>query len=373
MTMDERDLINKLEQAELPQAELPDAKARLRRELLNAPDFDGRASRPRGFLRVRNALAAGVTIAIAGFVAVQLMPQRLSAKGLIDTMEAAYESRAVAGAVHYVRQTLSIPGGYGFEIERWVHPDEDRIRVRLRDTESREVYAHSIMEAERIYGLDARDDGRVYGKIGRRQPDSNAGHQPKAMAIVISHVAGGDHDGDGAVLQAFVMDNAFQAESLAGTTPHDVVRDLSQSPDVIYAGATTEPALDEKIEVLERRNSGVLPFKLEFPAQYMDQVESLLMSLISEDVPHEIERRVVEFVEQNDVSGEIKIKPIESVETIEVIAETSRVHRVTLAIYESGVETYRAEKVYLEDRYLLYTPDMFDPGHHGLILQRSQP
>ena len=373
MTMDERDLINKLGQAELPRAELPDAKARLRRELLNAPDFDGRAGRSRGLLRARYALAAAVTIAIAGFVAVQLMPQRLSAKALIDTMEAAYESRAVAGAVHYVRQTLSIPGGYGFEIERWVHSDEDRTRIRLRDVDSREVYAHSIIEGERMYGLEAQNEGQVYGKIGRRRPDSNGGHHQKAMAIVISHTGGSDHDGAGAVLQAFVMDDAFRAESLAGTTPHDVVRDLSQSPDVIYAGATTEPALDEKIEVLERRNSGVLPFKLEFPAKYIDQVESLLMSLISEDDAHEIERRVAEFVEQNDASGEIKIKPIESVETIEVIAATSQIHRVTLVIYESGVETYRAEKVFLEDHYLPYTPDMFDPGHHGLILQRSQP
>ena len=373
MTMDERDLINKLEQAELPRAELPDAKARLRRELLNAPDFVGRAGRSRGFLRARYALAAAVTIAIAGFVAVQLMPQRLSAKALIDTMEAAYESRAVAGTVHYVRQTLSIPGGYGFDIERWVHPDEDRTRVRLRDADSREVYAHSIIEGKRIYGLDAQNDGPVYGRIARRRPDSNGGHNRKTMAIVISHMGGSDHDGAGAVLQAFVMDDAFRAESFAGTTPHDVVRDLSQSPDVIYAGATTEPALDEKIEVLERRNSGVLPFKLEFPATYVDQVESFLMSLISEDVPHDFEQRVAEFVEQNDASGEIKIKPIESVETIEVIAETSQVHRVTLAIYESGVETYRAEKVFLEDHYLPYTPDMFDPEHHGLILQRSQP
>ena len=111
--MDERDLIQKLEEAELPQAELPDAKSRLRRELLNAPDFDRRASRSRGFLRTRYALAAVATITIAGFVAVQLMPQRLSAKALIDTMEAAYDSRAVAGAVHYLRQTLSIPGASG--------------------------------------------------------------------------------------------------------------------------------------------------------------------------------------------------------------------------------------------------------------------
>ena len=108
--MDERDLIKKLEQAELPQVDLPDARARLRRELLNSPDFDRRASRARGFLWVRYAFAAAATVVIAGFVAMQLMPQRLSAKALIDTMEAAYDSRAVAGAVHYLRQTLSIPG-----------------------------------------------------------------------------------------------------------------------------------------------------------------------------------------------------------------------------------------------------------------------
>ena len=64
---------------------------------------------------------------------------------------------------------------------------------------------------------------------------------------------------------------------------------------------------------------------------------------------------------------------IESVETVEGLAETSQVHRVALAIYESGVEIYRVEKVFLEDRYLSYSPDMFDPEHHGLILQRSQP
>ena len=69
----------------------------------------------------------------------------------------------------------------------------------------------------------------------------------------------------------------------------------------------------------------------------------------------------------------MKIEPIASVETIEVLAETSQIHRVTFTIFERGVETYRVERIFLEDRYLDYTPDMFDPEHHGLILQKDQP
>ena len=93
-----------------------------------------------------------------------------------------------------------------------------------------------------------------------------------------------------------------------------------------------------------------------------------LTSIISKEISLEVDTQFVEFLEQNNLEGEIKIKPIESVERIEVIAESSRIHRVTLTVSEHGVETYRAEKTFLEDRYLSYAPDMFDPGHHGLAV-----
>ena len=85
-----------------------------------------------------------------------------------------------------------------------------------------------------------------------------------------------------------------------------------------------------------------------------------------EDLSFEMDGKFAEFLEQHNLVGEVKIKPIESVETNEVIAESSQIYRVTLTVFEHGVETYRAEKTFLEDRYLSYSPDMFDPGHHGM-------
>ena len=368
MTMDDRDLIQKLQNADPPDVTLPDAKARLRRELLTSPDFERRAARRRGFLRVRYAFAALTTVVIAGFIAIQLMPERLSAKALIDTIEAAYDSRVVSGAVHYIRQTLTLHGAGHFEVERWDHPDGGKVRIRLKDGSTGSVLAHTIIDGDRSYGFSSAP-GRVRGKIKHvKAADGAAQRLRKAMAVVLMHAGGGHAMTDEAVMQAFVMDYGFDQAQFAQKTLRDVISDLAGSPDVVYAGAAVEPEIGKDIEILERHNSGVLPFKLEFPEKYMEQVQWFLASLISEEISLEMDARFVEFLEENDLQGEIKIRPIESVETIEILAESSRIHRITLTVFEGGVETYRAEKMFLEDRYLSYAPDMFAPEHHGLTL-----
>ncbi len=361
--MKDRELDKKFENVDLPQVKLPEAKARLRRELLTAPHFERRAARIRGFLRVRYALTALAAVAVAGFIVIQLMPDRLSARALIDNMEAAYDSRVVANAVHYFRQTLTLPRGRHFEVEQWVHPDEDKIRVRLKDGDTGDVIAHSIMVGQRTYGLDSAS-GRTRARI-RRVEAANHGtaHEGGMMTVVLMRLHEDDEWADETVVQVIVMDDGFDRDQFMKKTPRAIISDLAGSSDITYSGATFEPRLNQKIEILERRNAATLPFKLEFKMKHLDKVQWFLTSIISNEISLEMD---TEFLEQNNLGGDIKIRPIESVETIEVIAESSRIHRMTLTVFEDGVETYRAEKTFLEDRYLSYAPDMFDPGHHGL-------
>lgn len=366
--MEDRELNQKLESVELPRVTLPGAKARLRRELLTSPHFEQRAGRMSIYRRVRYALAALATIAVAAVIAIQFIPERLSAKVLIDNMEAAYDSRVVSGAVHYLRQALTIPGAPSLEVERWVHPDGDNIRIRLRNGSNGDVLAHSIVEGSRTYGL-ASGTGPVHGEIRRVKPaPDKTGPSGNAMAIVISPLHHDREWTDETTVQALVMEYGFDRDQFAAKTPRSVVSDLARSSDVIYAGVALEPQLDQKIEILERRNSAALPFKLELPARHLGKVQEFLELIISQEISLEIGDQFAEFLETNNLEGEVKISPTESVETVEVFAESSLIHRVTLTVSERGVETYRVEKTFLEDRYLSYSPDMFDPEHHGLTM-----
>ena len=364
--MTDEELNRKFKDSDLPHITLPSAKARLRRELLTSPHFEERAGRIRSFARVRYALTALAAIAIATLVVIQFIPERLSAKGLIRTMEAAYSSHVVEGAVHYLRQSLALPRDRRFEVETWIHPEENKIRIRLKDATADLVMAHSIIESGRVYGLPTATDRKSGSIKGVPHGSQKPSHGGTAMTVVIMRLDADDEFSDETMVRILAMDDGFSGDQFAKKTPRAVVADLSQSPDVTYAGATFDSESGQRLEALERRNAAAMPFTLEFPMKHLKKVEWFLSSVVSKEISFEMDVRFSEFLEQNDLEGEVKIKPIESVETIEVFAETSRIHRVTLAIFEQGVETYRAEKTFLEDRYLSYEPDMFSPEHHGL-------
>jgi hypothetical protein len=364
--MDQKDLIQKLEGADPPRVDLPDAKARLRRELLTSSHFERAGARTHRF-RLGVAAVAAVVVAVVLFV--QLPSDRVSARALIDSIEVAYDSRSVSGAVHYLRQALSLPDDHRFEVETWAQDSEKRMRVRLSDARSGETLAHSLFDGDRSYGLP-EGSSRIHSesKITVRKHGGAPPPRSRMLAVVIMRVSAEDEWTDDTVVRALVLDNGFNRDAFAAMTPREVVRHLSESPEVEYVGASYAPGLNAEIETLEIRNSGALPFAIEFPLKYMDRVRWFLSSVISEDISFEMDSRFVEFLEQNDFEGTIKLRPVESIQRVEVHAGSASIHRTTLIVRENGMETYRAEVVFAEDRYLPAAPDMFDPSALGLTL-----
>jgi len=367
--MKDREVDNKLMGVDLPEISLPGPKARLRRELMSSPHFEQRSARIRLFGRVRYGLTALAAAAAAVIVVMQFIPQRLSARELINNMEAVYESSIVTNAVHYIRQTMALPRGHEFNVEQWALLNEGKIRIRLEERNTGEVVVHSIIDGNRAYDLSGAP-GQARNKIRRGSVDHDPSeHHGGLMTVVLMRVNEDDEWGDETVIRAFVMDDGFARDQFARKTPRAIVSDLAASSEVAYAGASFSPELDRKIEVLERRNEAALPFTLEFRAKHMEKVQWFLNSVISEEISVELDSEFVDFLEDNDLGGEVQIRPIESVERIEIIAESSRIHKVTLTIFERGEEAYQAERVFIEDRYLPLSANMFDPVHHGLTLQ----
>lgn len=367
--MKDRELDNKLKSVDLPQVSLPGPKARLRRELMSSPHFEQRSARMRIFGHVRYVLTALTAVIVGVFVVIQFLPKRSSARALINTMETAYESSVVSDAVHYIRQTLTLPRGHNFDVEQWLYLEEGKIRVRLEDKTTGDVIAHSIITGGEAYNLNSTT-GRAHSRIKHGDKPHDPAHcHGRMLTVVFMRLNEEDEWGDETVVRAFVMDGGFDRDQFVNKTPRAIVSDLAASPDITYVGASVEPQINQKIEVLERRNAATLPFTLEFQAKHIEKVKWFLNSVISEEISLEIDSRFVEFLEKNDLIGEVQMKPIESVEKIEIIAESSRIHRVTLTIFESGTEAYRAERVFIEDRYLPYSPETFDPVLHGLTLQ----
>lgn len=376
MTKDERDLIRDLEHAEPPQIELHGARVRLRRALLASPDFAARAS-TRRTSRWRLAFAGLAAAAVVAILAIQLIPRRSSAEALLAAMGSAYDASVVPDAIHYLRQSLRLNSDPPLELESWLYADQRKFRVRVKDAGSSKTLAHTISNDGRIFNLP-ESSLHVVGETHRRSSVStaDAGHADtnptpgdRMMTIVITRVHQGDDWSDDTPVRAFLISDFFSRAPSLNRTPQDLVHELEGSDQVMYAGATLDSRNQRQVELLERPNAGALPFVVEFPMKRLEDVQGFLARVLTRTSRDGSIDAYEALLEEQGLGGVVTLRPVAPVERVEIDSETSRIRKLSLSIFEHGDEIYSAETTFLEDRYLPYAPDTFDPDLHGLSLE----
>lgn len=371
--MDEKDVVKKLEQTDPPQIELKDARARLRRELLTSPEFEARTAAPRRVPGWRLAFAGLVAITAVAILAIQFVPRRSSAEALIAAMGSAYDASFLPDAIHYVKQGLKLNGDRSVVIESWLFSSEHRFRVRIKDARTAETLGHTISADGRTYDLP-ESRMHVLGGVSEPMPEAEGHsdmaapgrHERRVMTVVVQRANEGDEWSDETLARAFLISDFFNRNPRISRTPHDLVRELAADGQVAYAGATLDSRSQLEVEILERRNAGALPFVVEFPMKHLDDVQRFFGRVAGWD-PHDATLdRCAALLDEQGLGEAIVLRPVEPLERIEVDSATSRIRKLSLSIVEGGKEIYSAETTFLEDRYLPYAPDTFDPDLHGL-------
>jgi len=370
--MDERKVTRKLEQVEPPKIELKDARARLRRELLTSPEFETRTAPGRGS-RWRLALAGLVMATAVVAIVFQFVPRRSSAEALIAAMGSAYDASVLPDAVHYLKQRLDLNDDRHVLIESWRFPGEDKFRVRIKDAVSAKTLGHLIMADGRTWDLpespihvagEVRAMTRTH--VGEAGEAREPGHLQRIMTIVVERAHPGEAWSDTTRARAYLVSDFFSSAPAIGRTPHDLVRELQHDGEVAYAGATLNRRSRLEAETLERRNAGALPFVVEFRMEHIEQVQAFLNRVLAGQAGGTDFAAYRADLETRGLGDAIALRPVEPVERIEVDSATSRIRRLSLSIVEHGREIYAAETTFLEDRYVPYAPDTFDPDLYGL-------
>jgi hypothetical protein len=331
--MNDKDLTEILESTEAPRVDLPNAKALLRRRLVAAARHPRRARRRR--LRDASLIAAAAAALWAAF---WLLPSGPTAAELIRDMEDVYTHDVPEGRVYYMRQLIRIQGQPPVEEERWSDDRARRVRLLHRDATTGAILGHSILDGSRVYGSkDSRL--RVRRSIARID---DPGAEPRRIKTSVLVPRSGD-DSPGSVI---VVRDIFDPEEFARRSPSDIVTALASSANVDYAGMETSAESGRTLHVLTRR---------------IDAVTLAIESLdeIPETVAGEIER-MMQDTEPEDRS-------LGATERITIMADSSRIHGLTLVIDRHGEEIYRLDKIFLGQAWLEDSPTIFDPNAHGLL------
>lgn len=369
--MNEKEMIEKLEEVSPPHIQLPEAKAELRRELLHAPQFnENHATTGAPQLKfIVGAMAAFVIVALVFFI--NLHPERTLAKELLDNMRKVYDHANAIDKVHHLKMLFASSGQPANERESWIYLPDRKMRFLYRDAQTDEILAHLITDGEKRYGLlgskfALKIDFETTGEIDQgTQPLKKTEIEDESMDVVIMP-APDEFQGGQQLLQAIIMSDAFDRDEFTRQSPREVVEKLFASPNVTYRGSEIDSLTGKRVDLLERRaKSEAISLKLIFSQQQLEMVRRYLHQLESNGFS---ELSSEDFIAQNKIRGDVQVKKIDVRETIKVFAETARIHQIVLSVSEDDQESYRAVKTFLSDDYLNFSPAFFDPQAFGLVL-----
>jgi len=361
-----------------PDFVLPEEKARLRRELLNSPRFKTNSAPGHvGSFQLRYVLGAGVALALAAvLIVLSLTPDRISARELVRDIKDVYEQADIAGKVHHLRFIFKTADREAFVEEKWVYPDLGKVRVLHREAETGEISGHTIVDGEHTYSPENSQFKVKYriensGQPSVTTPQSATQTIRRTQSILIQPAPGQKTTSDGKrIMQAYIMTDAFNYDAFERQSPREVVSNLMASSSVDYLGTEFDKPLGGKLDVLIKRSRArSFSLTLEFSEDRLPEVGWFCERLKSDDISLFMDSPGLAFLDEKEISSAATWKTVETVETIKVFSDSKKIRQVNLSIREDGQETYRAEKIFLEDEYVDYSASLFDPESYGLKVQ----
>jgi hypothetical protein len=276
--MEKEKLLELLKKAKPEKIELPESKAKLRRELLNSEYF---------LKKTKFALRAlAVTIVILILLITDFTPREISAKEIINKLDDLYSRSLIPGKVNYSEGTCIVYGEneqtVNFKFENWRDSKGGKVKFIRKDLNTDEILDFKIFDGPRIFcspdsrmkiikiqNIDEQDQKinsgignkfsyRIFNKLPSDQKnfliklDSN--NRTKRFLTVTINENDVNLNGicDTLHPRIYIYSRFIDVDEMNMETPRDIVARLKAQPEVTFLGSKFEEKLGKKVMMLQK-------------------------------------------------------------------------------------------------------------------------
>ncbi|MBL7995300.1 hypothetical protein JNM05_08000 [bacterium] len=341
--MDTQKLIEELEKTELPERVPLTSKNKLRRQLLNASYFK-KASVRRS--TIRYVISTAVTAAVTAVVILYIMtpPTFSSANELLTHIESAYTRLAGDGQIHYLRTLFNtLSGRTPLEEEEWSYGHQ--FSVKTRNAVTGEELGYTIKTNGKMYSRQHVQRKFKFNIEEKQFPaknnDKSIRTETKDLRVMVVPLRE-----DSKTLQVYIFNDAWNPDSFSKRTPLEIVQSLKTDSLVTYAGRETSS--DGNIyEVLEVNHS-----------------KDLYLFNVPDD--QKASQTISKLISQVEKGESPRSEIIDVREIIRIDMKTNKIFHVSHSIRQNGYEIDRFDLTFLEEKYINYDPNVFDPLRNNL-------
>lgn len=351
-----------LEKMSPPDVELPEAKAQLRRKLL---DLDRIKRKNPDFSRLLFKYALG-GVPVLGILLVvivfRFIPGEMSAMERLDDLESTYRNARVSGAVHYLKlqYTNNRHNEKEVVLHQWRHGTE-KLRIMIQSSATGVTLGHLIMKGTRAFLWQDAASGATIAVGSQTCADNSSAVDERGeknssaystMAIPIKKLPG-VVSGKKAV-NLLISRDSLGIFGFTDQDPANVYLRLKSSANVIYNG--TEISGDHReLDIFQRRNShGIHSYLLVYDKKREERLESVIQKI------HCGEIRFSPDSGQIAREDGFRIEKIKVVETTRVDRQTGKITLISHRSYWREHMIAAHDLLFLNERFLEDDPTIFD-------------
>ncbi len=369
--------IEMLKKVNPPEIFLELSKAKLRQELLDNKHFKKKPLRKRHYI-FRYAFSTAAVIGIVMFfVLFKFLPREVSAKELINNLEAVYNSSFMADKIHYIKtlfKTKEEPFG-SYLMETWKY-QENMIRVMFKNETNDKIIGHVIYKENKKYKLQTGKKDFNY-KIRIVKKDSGPGRicadekTVKAHRIMVFPAKNSDKTaGKKKKVNILMIKDNFDIFGFCSQTPRNIFDKLKSDPYVEYIGSGIDTNTHRKMEILERKFSpDVKSFLLEYEDDVQTEIDWFIDKLRKKEIKLCADPDSKIPSEKPGHNRNLKLEKIDVVETTKIDKKTGEIFQIKYSLYKKDKLIDRYELSFLEDRFINYNPEIFNPNAFGLKIK----
>jgi hypothetical protein len=372
--------IEMLKKVKPPEIFLELSKAKLRQQLLDNKHFKKKPLRKRHYIfRYAFSTAAVIGIVMA-FVLFKFLPREVSAKELINNLEAVYNNSFVADKIHYIKTLFKTKGEHfgSYLMETWKY-QENMIRIMFKNETNDKIIGHVMYKENKKYELQTgKKDSNYKTRIVKKDlgPGRICADEKtiKAYRIMVFPTKNSDKTtGKKKKVNILMIKDNFDVFGFCSQTPRNIFDKLKADPYVEYIGSEIDINTHKKVVILERKSS---PDVKSFQLEYEDDIQTEMNWFIDKLRKKEIKLRVDPDskipLEKSESNGNLKLERINVVETTKIEKETGKIFRITYSLYKKDKLMDKYELTFLEDRFVDYDPEIFNHRAFGLKIKKNE-
>ena len=374
--MKKEKLIEILQKTDAPQFDTPNARAQLRRELLNSSHFRTRSIK--AVLLSRGSLASAFLlgcIVLALFLP-GLFSRPISAQALLANLESGYSASDISGKIHYMKTLLRSFGQHRAPIieERWIYNDYAESRFVMTGQQHADTLGHIIVKngvtwlsPNSRFVVDIDTDTLAESKKDPAISSQTSAEQNVRILTLPFHSTENPPQEQ---VQALVLTQPLDIHKFTRQVPLDMIRTLKQDTLLRYDALIRDKQTSKKLAIL-KRSASIPSFSiiLDSKTGTKERVDDIV-HILSETGFRNIDQA---FLASHPLLQAADIDIVHPQIVIKIDTEENRVYQIIQSLRSGKEEIGRLELTFLAESFIDYDPAVLDERRFGLQRVEGAP